>query len=46
MIPTANPNEVTVDRLSFLNAVRRMAVFVDPSHGLVKFKLSDNKNGA
>ena len=43
VIPTANPNEVTVDRLSFLNAVRRMAVFVDPSHGLVKFKLSDNK---
>lgn len=43
VIPTSNPNEITVDRLSFLNACRRMAVFVDPSHGLVKFKIADNR---
>ncbi len=43
VIPTSNPNEITVDRLSFLNACRRMAVFVDPSHGLVKFKISEDR---
>lgn len=40
VIPTANPYVLTVDRLSLLNAVKRVGVFVDPGHGLVKFKIT------
>ena len=40
VIPHSNPYELTVDRLSFLNALRRVSVFVDQSHGLVKFRIS------
>ncbi len=40
VIPTNNPYALTIDRQKFLNAVRRVGVFVDPGHGLVKFKLS------
>ncbi len=43
VIPTNNPYVLTVDRQSFLNAVRRVGVFVDPGHGLVKFKLTPDK---
>lgn len=39
VIPANNPYILTVDRHSLLNAVRRVGVFVDPGHGLVKFKL-------
>lgn len=40
VIPANNPYILTVDRHSLLNAVRRVGVFVDPGHGLVKFRLS------
>lgn len=43
MIPTQNPYVLTVDRHTFLNAVRRVAVFVDQGHGLVKFKIEPDK---
>lgn len=43
VIPTNNPYTLTIDRQSFLNAVRRVGVFVDPGHGLVKFKLTPNE---
>ncbi len=43
VIPTNNTNVITIDRHSFLNAVRRVGVFVDQSHGLVKFKLTSDK---
>lgn len=43
VIPTNNPYTLTIDRHSFLNAVRRVGVFVDPGHGLVKFKLTPDK---
>lgn len=43
VIPTGNPYTLTIDRQSFLNAVRRVGVFVDPGHGLVKFKLTPDK---
>lgn len=39
VIPQNNPYVLTVDRKSMLNAVRRVGVFVDPGHGLVKFRL-------
>jgi len=41
VIPKDNPYKVTVDRQQFVNAVRRVGVFVDPSHGLVKCRLND-----
>ncbi len=43
VIPTNNPYVITVDRHSFLNAVRRVGVFVDQGHGLVKFKIESDK---
>ncbi|MDE6383298.1 MAG: DNA polymerase III subunit beta [Paramuribaculum sp.] len=38
VIPTNNPYVLTVDRQSFLTAVRRVAVFGNEGGGLVKFK--------
>ncbi len=43
VIPANNPYKLTIDRQSLLNAVRRVAIFVDPSYGLIKFKLSSDK---
>lgn len=43
VIPTANPYALTIDRTEFLNAVRRVGVFVDPGNGLVKFKLTTSE---
>lgn len=43
VIPTQNPFVLTVDRIAMLNALRRVGVFVDPSHGLVKFRLTPDK---
>lgn len=40
VIPTQNPFVLTVDRISLVNALRRVGVFVDPSHGLVKFRIT------
>ncbi|MBD5248573.1 MAG: DNA polymerase III subunit beta [Barnesiella sp.] len=40
VIPQSNPYALTIDRTEFLNAVRRVGVFVDPGNGLVKFKLN------
>ncbi|MEE0975740.1 MAG: DNA polymerase III subunit beta, partial [Muribaculaceae bacterium] len=37
------PYTLTIDRQSFLNAVRRVGVFVDPGHGLVKFRITPDK---
>lgn len=39
VIPTQNNLILTVDRRSLLTAVKRVGVFVDPAHGLIKFKL-------
>lgn len=40
VIPTSNPYILTVDRQSFLNAVRRVATFANEGNGLIKFKLA------
>lgn len=40
VIPQSNPYVLTVDRQSFLTAVRRVAVFGDEGGGLVKFKFT------
>lgn len=43
VIPVKNPYVITVDLQSFLNAVRRVGVFVDQGHGLVKFKIEKDQ---
>lgn len=43
VIPTNNPYTLRVDRMRFLNAVRRVGVFVDPGFGLEKFRITNDK---
>lgn len=40
VIPTDNPNKLTVDRLSLLNSIRRVAIFANQSTHQVRFKIS------
>lgn len=42
VIPANNPYSLTIDRHSMLNALRRVGVFVDPGHGLVKFRITSD----
>lgn len=41
VIPETNPFSVQVDRETFLNAMRRVAIFASKASNLVKFELSD-----
>ncbi len=43
VIPVTNPYIFTVDRSTFLNAVRRVSVFGDEGGGLVKFKFNTDE---
>ena len=43
VIPVSNPYVFTADRVSFLNAVRRVAVFGDGGGGLVKFNFNTSE---
>lgn len=43
VIPQNNPNKVVLDRLSFLNALKRVSVFSNPASSLVRLQLSDNQ---
>lgn len=43
VIPQNNSNTVTLDRLTLLNALKRVSVFSNPSIGLVKLQLSEEK---
>jgi DNA polymerase III subunit beta len=40
VIPTENPNKLTIDRNSLLNTIRRVAIFANQSTHQVRFKLS------
>ena len=42
VIPQENPYKVTIDRVSFLNALKRVSVFSNPASSLVKLQLKDN----
>jgi DNA polymerase-3 subunit beta len=42
VIPQDNPNKVTIERLPFLNALERVAVFSNPATSLVKLQLHEN----
>ncbi|WP_455628081.1 DNA polymerase III subunit beta [Parabacteroides chinchillae] len=39
VIPQENPFKVTIDRVSFLNALKRVSVFSNPASSLVKLQL-------
>lgn len=43
VIPANNPCTLTVDRQLFVNAVRRVGIFVQAGNGLIKFKLTPDK---
>jgi len=40
VIPTDNPNKLTVDRNALLNSIRRVAIFANQSTHQVRFKIS------
>ncbi|MDO5665968.1 MAG: DNA polymerase III subunit beta [Bacteroidia bacterium] len=43
VIPQSNPNNVTLDRLTLLNALKRVSVFSNPASSLVKLQMSEDK---
>ncbi len=43
VIPQKNPYKVTIDRLSLLNALKRVSVFSNPASSLVKLQLKENE---
>lgn len=43
VIPKENPYRVTVDRLSLLNALKRVSVFSNQTSSLIKLAISENK---
>ena len=43
VIPQDNPFELTIDRVSFLNAMRRVALFASMASGLVRLNLQPNE---
>jgi len=43
VIPQNNPYKVLVDRISFLNTLKRVAIFANQSSSLVKMVISNNK---
>lgn len=43
VIPQNNPNKIIIDRLAFLNALKRVSVFSNPASSLVKLQLSDGQ---
>ena len=43
VIPQNNPHKVIIDRLSFLNALKRVSVFSNPASSLVKLQLKENQ---
>lgn len=43
VIPTGNPNKLIIDRLQFLNTLKRVSVFANQASNLVKLQLSGNQ---
>ena len=43
VIPQENPFKVTIDRVSFLNALKRVSVFSNPASSLVKLQLRESE---
>ncbi|MFO7999093.1 MAG: DNA polymerase III subunit beta, partial [Bacteroidales bacterium] len=43
VIPASNPNKMTVDRLPFLNAIKRVSIFSNQTTYQVKFKIAGSE---
>lgn len=43
VIPTANPNQMQIDRLELYNTLRRVSVFSNQASNLVRLKISGNQ---
>ena len=43
VIPTNNPNKLIIDRVRFLNTIKRVSVFSNQASNLVRLKLKGNK---
>jgi len=43
VIPVNNPNKMLIDRLNFLNTVKRVSVFSNQASNLVKLNINDNQ---
>jgi DNA polymerase-3 subunit beta len=43
VIPTNNPNKLLIDRIKFLNTVRRVSVFSNQASNLVRLSLKGNR---
>ncbi|MDR1762494.1 MAG: DNA polymerase III subunit beta [Dysgonamonadaceae bacterium] len=43
VIPKENPFRITADRLLFMNAMKRVTVFANPTSSLIKLVVADNK---
>ena len=43
VIPTNNPNKLTVDRLELLNTIKRVSVFSNQASNLIKLQLAGNQ---
>ena len=43
VIPTKNPNKLTIDRLELYNSLRRVSVFANQASNLVKLQLAGNQ---
>ncbi len=43
VIPSENPNTLTIDRLEFYNAIKRVSVFANEASKLVKFTIDNNQ---
>ena len=43
VIPAANPNKVLIDRVEFVNGIKRVAVCSNPSTNLIRMDIANNK---
>ena len=43
VIPQSNPNKIVLDRMTLLNALKRVSVFSNQASNLVKLQLTDSK---
>ncbi len=43
VIPTNNPNKMTIDRLNVLNTVKRVSVFSNAASNLIKLNINENQ---
>lgn len=43
VIPASNPNKVLIDRVEFVNGIKRVAVCSNPTTNLIRMDIADNK---